>query len=173
MPSDIQRQLALVRLQCRKTPMASEAEEEVLRAFKRDMMEQRSTIIKALSEVSAFGPLDDATLEHMADGTCERAIPAGEVIAAQDALATEFYIVVSGVIRVSRRADLTAGTAGRAEEVNRLLAGSNFGAGELLAGEHYATTYEAAGPVTLAVMSANEFHACTDRAIVNKSNTTG
>lgn len=26
--------------------------------------------------------------------------------------------------------------------------------------------------MVLAVMSANEFHACTDRAIVNKSNTT-
>jgi len=35
--------------------MASEAEGEVLRAFKREVMEQRSTIIKALSEVSAFG----------------------------------------------------------------------------------------------------------------------
>ncbi|CAM9523505.1 unnamed protein product [Scytosiphon promiscuus] len=173
MPSDIQRQLALVRLQCRQTPKASEAEEEVLRAFKREMMEQRATIIKALSEVSAFGPLDNATLEHMVDGTCERAVPAGSVIAAQDALATEFYIVVSGLIRVSRRAALTEGAAGRAEEVNRLLAGSNFGAGELLAGEQYATTYEAAGPVTLAVMSANEFHACTDRAIVKKSYTTG
>lgn len=96
--------------------------------------------------------------------------------------------------------------------MNRLLAGSNFGAGELLAGkipkrtisavrdveegsksieikireptspnensaidtagEHYSTTYEAEGAVTLAVMSANEFHACTDRAIINKSNTT-
>lgn len=28
-------------------------------------------------------------MEHMADGTCERAVPAGSVIAAQDALATE------------------------------------------------------------------------------------
>ena len=41
------------------------------------------------------------------------------------------------------------------------------------AGEHYSTTYEAGGAVTLAVMSANEFHAYTDRAIVNKSNTIG
>jgi len=44
---------------------------------------------------------------------------------------------VSGVIRVSRRAilaEVTEGGAGRDEEVNRLLAGSNFGAGELLAG---------------------------------------
>lgn len=40
------------------------------------------------------------------------------------------------------------------------------------AGEQYSTTYEAAGAVTLAVMSADEFHAYTDRAIVNKSNTT-
>eukprot|EP00752_Nemacystus_decipiens_P012745 g11286.t1 len=147
------------------------AEEDVLRAFKREMMEQRAIIIKALSEVSAFGPLDVATLEHMADGTSERDVPAGEVVAAQDALATEFFIVVSGVIRVSRRAALAEGVAGRDEEVNRLLAGSNFGAGELLAGEHYSTTYQAEGPVTLAVMSADEFHACTDRAIVNKSNT--
>lgn len=38
-------------------------------------------------------------------------------------------------------------------------------------GEHYSTTYQADGAVTLAVMSADEFHACTDRAIVNKSNT--
>lgn len=30
---------------------------------------------------------------------------------------------------------LTEGATGRSEEVNRLLAGSNFGAGELLAGE--------------------------------------
>lgn len=45
---------------------------------------------------------------------------------------------MSGVIRVSRRAILAGvseGSAGRDEEVNRLLAGSNFGAGELLAGE--------------------------------------
>lgn len=35
------------------------------------------------------GPLDAAALEHMADGTSERAVPAGEVVAAQDALATE------------------------------------------------------------------------------------
>jgi len=41
------------------------------------------------------------------------------------------------------------------------------------AGEHYSTTYQAEGAVTLAVMSANEFHAYTDRAIVNKSNTVG
>lgn len=49
----------------------------------------------------------------------------------------QFFIVVSGVIRVSRRAILAGvaeGGAGRDEEVNRLLAGSNFGAGELLAG---------------------------------------
>lgn len=46
---------ALVRLQCRRTPMASKAEEDVLRAFKREVMEQRAIIIKALSEVSAFG----------------------------------------------------------------------------------------------------------------------
>ncbi|CAM9376483.1 unnamed protein product [Ectocarpus sp. 12 AP-2014] len=173
MPSDIQRQLAVVRLQCRQTPMPSAAEGEVLQAFKRAMMKERAIIIKALSEVSAFGPLDRATLEHIADSTSERAVPDGEVVAAQDALATEFYIVVSGVIRVSRRAVLTEGATGRSEEVNRLLAGSNFGAGELLAGEQYSTTYEAAGPVTLAVMGVNDFHACTDRAIVNKSNTSG
>lgn len=46
----------------------------------------------------------------------------------------QFYIVVSGVIRVSRRAVLTEGAAELDQEVNRLLAGSNFGAGELLAG---------------------------------------
>lgn len=46
---------AMVRLQCRQTPMASKAEEDVLRAFKREVMEQRAIIIKALSEVSAFG----------------------------------------------------------------------------------------------------------------------
>ena len=46
---------AVVRLQCRQTPMASKAEEDVLRAFKREVMEQRATTIKALSEVSAFG----------------------------------------------------------------------------------------------------------------------
>lgn len=40
----------------------------------------------------AKGPLDAATLEHMADGTSERAVPAGEVVAAQDALATEVRI---------------------------------------------------------------------------------
>lgn len=43
--------------------------------------------------------------------------------------------MVSGVIRVSRRAVPTEGAVGRDEEVNRLLAGSIFGAGELLAGE--------------------------------------
>lgn len=42
-----------------------------------------------------------------------------------------------------------------------------------MTGEQYSTTYEAAGPVTLAVMGVNDFHACTDRAIVNKSNTSG
>lgn len=42
---------------------------------------------------------------------------------------------MSGVIRVSRRAGLTEeGAAESDQEVNRLLAGSNFGAGELLAG---------------------------------------
>lgn len=46
---------AVVRLQCRQTPMASKAEEDVLRAFKREVMEQRAIIIEALSEVSAFG----------------------------------------------------------------------------------------------------------------------
>ncbi len=46
---------AVVRLQCRQKPTASEAEGEVLRAFKREVMEQRAIIIKALSEVSAFG----------------------------------------------------------------------------------------------------------------------
>lgn len=35
--------------------MASKAEEDVLRAFKREVMEQRAIIIEALSEVSAFG----------------------------------------------------------------------------------------------------------------------
>lgn len=38
-------------------------------------------------------------------------------------------------------------------------------------GEQYCTTYEAVGEVRLAVMAADDFHACTDRAIVNKSNT--
>ena len=38
-------------------------------------------------------------------------------------------------------------------------------------GEQYFTTYEAAGPVSLAVVSAEDFHACTDRAIVNKTTT--
>lgn len=42
-----------------------------------------------------------------------------------------------------------------------------------ITGEQYFTTYEAATPVRLAVMSADDFHACTDRAIVNKSNTVG
>lgn len=41
---------------------------------------------------------------------------------------------MSGVIRVSRRAVLTEGATELDQEVNRLLAGSNFGAGELLAG---------------------------------------
>lgn len=38
-------------------------------------------------------------------------------------------------------------------------------------GEQYCTTYEAVGEVQLAVMTAEDFHACIDRAIVNKSNT--
>lgn len=46
---------AVVRLQGRQSPMAREAEVEVLRVFKREVMEQRAIIIKALSEVSAFG----------------------------------------------------------------------------------------------------------------------
>lgn len=39
-------------------------------------------------------------------------------------------------------------------------------------GEQYCTTYEAVGEVRLAVMAADDFHACIDRAIVSKSNAT-
>lgn len=49
---------AVVRLQGRQSPMAREAEGEILRVFKREMREQRAIIIKALSEVSAFGEID-------------------------------------------------------------------------------------------------------------------
>lgn len=41
------------------------------------------------------------------------------------------------------------------------------------AGEPYFTTYQAVGPVLLAVMSADSFHACTDRAIANKTHSRG
>lgn len=44
----------------------------------------------------------------------------------------QFYVVVSGEIRVSRRA-VQSGDA--PEEVNRLHAGSNFGGGALLTGK--------------------------------------
>lgn len=49
---------------------------------------------------------------------------------------SQFYIVVSGVIRVSRRSVLTEGSPGGDHEVNRLYAGSTFDAGALLAGEN-------------------------------------
>ena len=40
-------------------------------------------------------------------------------------------------------------------------------------GEQYTATYQAVGAVTLAVMSADDFYAYTDRAIANKSMTGG
>lgn len=68
---------AVVRLQCRQTPMASKAEEDVLRAFKREVMEQRAIIIKALSEVSAFGePFSVMILET--PGLCSDQFPLAE-----------------------------------------------------------------------------------------------
>lgn len=51
---------AMVRLQCRQPRRVREAEGEVLRAFKREVMEQRAIIAKALSEVSAFGKNNNA-----------------------------------------------------------------------------------------------------------------
>lgn len=46
----------MVRLQGRQSsPMAREPEGEVLRVFKQEVKEQKAIIIKALSEVSAFG----------------------------------------------------------------------------------------------------------------------
>lgn len=46
---------ALVRLQSRQPLVVREAEGEVVRAFKEEMKQQRAMIIKALSDVSAFG----------------------------------------------------------------------------------------------------------------------
>lgn len=59
---------------------------------KSELDQQNSIPCPCVIDRVAKGPLDAATLEHMADGTSERDVPAGEVVAAQDALATEVRI---------------------------------------------------------------------------------
>lgn len=60
-----------------------------MRALKLELKEQRAIIIKALSEIPAFGPLDYAALERIADETSPRDVSDGEVVARQDDPAKE------------------------------------------------------------------------------------
>lgn len=54
---------ALVRLQSRQPLVVREAEGEVVRAFKEELKQQRAMVIKALSDVSAFGESSQYTAD--------------------------------------------------------------------------------------------------------------
>jgi small-conductance mechanosensitive channel/CRP-like cAMP-binding protein len=105
-----------------------------------------------LGEVDLLGALSKGERKELAAGAAERRYAAGEIIVRQGDAGAEFFIVVSGTVRVTvRRED------GRAADVGTFCAGYFFGEMSLLTGEPRRATITATEDTEVIAISKDGF----------------
>jgi small-conductance mechanosensitive channel/CRP-like cAMP-binding protein len=100
-------------------------------------------IAEILRDVSVFAPLSDIDIEALAAGLSVREAAVGEVIAREGAEGDSMFVLVSGVVVLSRI------IGGRDREIERLKTGQCFGEMSLLTGESRYSTATALTNVRL------------------------
>ncbi|KAA6186212.1 mechanosensitive ion channel [Thiohalocapsa marina] len=86
-------------------------------------------IVDILRDTAAFAPLSDTAIGRLADGLSVQEVPMGSLLSREGASGGSMFVIVSGVVSLSRNID------GRSRNTERLKTGQSFGELSLLKDE--------------------------------------
>ncbi|CAM9432269.1 unnamed protein product [Chrysoparadoxa australica] len=165
MVQDIQREIALLRLDARRRIHRNRPDEAVASQVV-DALERRTALIESvlLKFITVDPKLCQEELAEAAEAVYEINLKDGSVVARQDEYGNKFYMVESGGILVATRKAKQGSkhSIGEDEVIDKLGPGDHFGDLSLKSGEPLFSTYTTFGPTKLLVMDHAPFQKLTD-----------